>query len=226
VSAKQERTPILQFEFSDLPQHEELGAVGFRHIQRELELLISGTIRNVGPTLAIDIKLDIYHFKSTTVPPVHEIAGIRIADTLQPDESLQWSKSIRLADLTVDGAHYKSGPTGVFLDDISSKHYHHHVVFSCKNTQGEESSAIYCMEKIVENNAFKGGTYFVTQARYEAAQSILGVFRKFSHGENSNSPFLGLQPPRSTARTCSAPGRERPARRMAISGFRYVATTD
>jgi hypothetical protein len=98
-------------------------------VQSKLELLISGTIRNVGPALATDIKLDIYHFRSSKAPPVHEIAGIRIADALPPSESLQWSKSIRLADLTVDGAYYKSGSTGVFSDDTSSKHYPHHVVF-------------------------------------------------------------------------------------------------
>ncbi|HXW72340.1 MAG TPA: hypothetical protein VEK34_12995 [Methylocella sp.] len=114
---KAERTPILDFEFSDLPEHENLGAVGFRHIQSKLELLISGTIRNVGPALATDTKLDIYHFRSSEVPPVHEIAGIRIADALQPNESLQWSKAIGLTDLTVDGPYYKSGSTGIFSDD-------------------------------------------------------------------------------------------------------------
>jgi len=153
---KAERTPHLLFEFSDLPEHENLGAVGFRNLQSKLELLISGTIRNVGTVLARDIKLDIYHFRSSKMPPVHEISGIHVLDALQKGEALQWSKSIRLADLTVDGPNYISGTTGIFSDDTSTKHYHYHVVFSCKNPLGEEFSTIYCMEKTVENNVFKG----------------------------------------------------------------------
>jgi hypothetical protein len=76
---KAERTPRLLFEFSDLPEHENLGAVGFRNLQSKLELLISGTIRNVGTALAIDIKLDIYHFRSSKALPVHEISGIHVS---------------------------------------------------------------------------------------------------------------------------------------------------
>src|SRR5271166_114408 len=153
---KAERTPHLLFEFSDLPEHENLGAVGFRNLQSKLELLISGTIRNVGTALAIDIKLDIYHFRSSKAPPVHEISSIHVSDALQKDEALPWSKSIRLADLTVDGNSYKSGTIGIFSDEMNTRYYHFHVVFSCKNPRGEEFSTIYCMEKIVENNVFKG----------------------------------------------------------------------
>jgi len=166
---KAERTPHLLFEFSDLPEHENLGAVGFRNLQSKLELLISGTIRNVGTALAIDIKLDIYHFRSSKAPPVHEISGIHVSEALQKGEALQWRKSIRLADLTVDGPNYKSGTTGIFSDDTSTKYCHYHVVLSCKNPLGEEFSTIYCMEKTVENNAFKGNKMvFIRQlGKYE-----------------------------------------------------------
>lgn len=150
------RTPILLFEFADLAEHENLGAVGFRNIESKLELLISGTLRNVGPVLARDIRLDIYHFQSSRPQPTHEIADIQIADALEPDASLSWSKSVRLADLTVKGPHYKSGSTGVFRDDSNYRYYHYHVVFSCKNAQGETSSSIYGGEKIIENNIFQG----------------------------------------------------------------------
>ena len=51
-----ERTPTLLFEFADLPEHDNLGAVGFRNIENKLELLISGTVRNVGPALARERK--------------------------------------------------------------------------------------------------------------------------------------------------------------------------
>jgi hypothetical protein len=159
-----DRTPVLLFEFADLAEHENLGAIGFRHIQSKLELLISGTLRNVGPVLARDIKLDIYQFQSRKPPPTHEIANIHIADALEPGASLSWNKSIRLADLTIDGSYYKSGSTGVFLDEGDFRYYHYHVVFSCNNTRGEGSSSIYGAEKIIENNAFKGNkTVFVRQ---------------------------------------------------------------
>jgi hypothetical protein len=153
---KAERTPILRVEFLDLPEHENLGAIGFRHIQSRLELLVSIAIRNVGPVAATDLRLDIYHFVTARTPAVHEISSIRVVDALQSGESLQWSKSISLADLTVDGPYYKSGSTGIFSDYTAGHHYHYHVVFSFRNTRGEEFSAIFCMERIVVNNVSKG----------------------------------------------------------------------
>lgn len=173
---KAERTPHLLFEFADLPEHENLGAVGFRNIASKLELLISGTIRNAGTALATGIKLDIYHFRSSTAPPVHEIARIHVADALSAGEAASWSESIRLADITVEGPEYqpgtdpiyKSGPTGVFSDDTNSEYYHHHVVFSCKNLLGEEFSTVYCTEKVFENKAFKGNK-----------MALIGQFEKY-----------------------------------------------
>lgn len=161
---KADRSPYLLFEFADPSEHENLGAVGFRNISSKLELLISGTIRNAGSALATEIKLDIYHFRSSSGPPIHEIARIRVADALPAGQAVAWTRSIRLTDLTVEGPEhrpgtgptYKSGPTGVFLDDASGRYYHYHVVFSCKNTLGEEFSAVYGMEKIIENKVFKG----------------------------------------------------------------------
>jgi hypothetical protein len=153
---KVDRTPIIRFDFSDTGVHENLGAVGFRNIESKLELLISGTICNVGSVLARDVRLDIYHFQGSRAPATHEIANIHVADALQPGEAVPWSKSIRLSDLTVTDRYYKSGSTGIFRVDPNSRYYHHHVVFSCKNVQGEQSSTIYCTEKIIKNNSFGG----------------------------------------------------------------------
>ncbi|MCW3475716.1 hypothetical protein [Limobrevibacterium gyesilva] len=158
-----DRTPVLLFDFADLAEHENLGAVGFRNIESKLELLISGTLRKVGLVLARDIRLDIYHFQSSRPQPTHEIANIHIADALEPGASLSWSKSVRLADLTVDGPYYKSGSTGVFRDDGNFRYYHYHVVFSCKNVQGEISSSIYGTEKIIENDTFEGNKMLVVR---------------------------------------------------------------
>lgn len=160
-----DRTPVLLFEFADLAEHENLGAVGFRNIESKLELLISGTLRNVGPVLARDIRLDIYHFQRSRSQATHEIANIPIADALAPGASLAWSKSIRLADLTIDGPFYKSGSTGVFRDDGNFRYYHYHVVFSCKNEHGETFSSIYGTEKVIENSAFKGNKMVFVRQR-------------------------------------------------------------
>lgn len=177
---EKERTPRLRFEFSDLQEHEGLGAVGFRHIQSKVELRISGTIRNVGTALAENIKLDIYHFMSSKKMPIHEIAEIRIADALSAGEYLQWNKSIRLADLTVDGPYYKSGTTGIFSDNTRGRHYHYHVVFSCANSYGEVSSTVYCAEKILDNNVFKGNKMiFIRQVKkYRPMKQFPSEWRK------------------------------------------------
>ena len=152
---KSRRTPFLVFEFSDQPEHENLGAVGFRHLQSKLELLVSGTIRNVGNTLAVGVKLDIFHFMSADGPPVHEISNIHIADAIPPGGASSWSRTIGLKDLAVDGV-YQSGINGLFSANANNKYSHFHVVFSCKNADGEDFSSIYCLEKIIKANTFFG----------------------------------------------------------------------
>lgn len=169
-----DRTPVLRFEFADRAEHEHLGAIGFRHIQSKNELLISGTLRNAGPVLARDIMLDIYHFQSGTLPPTHEIASIRVTDALAPHAALHWERAIRSADLTTDDTHYKSGSTGVFRDDGNFLYHHYHVVFSCKNADGETTSSIYYCRKIIENGKFQGNEMvFVRQVgRYEPKEEF------------------------------------------------------
>ena len=161
---KADRTPLLRFGFSDRCEHEGLGAVGFRHLQSKLELLIGGNLQNIGLASAMDIKLDIFHFLSRK-GPVHEIRAIPVAEVLRPGESVRWIRSIGLADITVDDprGYYQSGPTGVFRDNTNSQYYHFHVVFSCRNMRGDACSAIYCMEQIVENASFKGNRMMFMQ---------------------------------------------------------------
>ncbi len=144
------------FEFADLPEHDNLGAVGFRNIENKLELLISGTVRNVGPALARDVRLDIYHFQRSKAQPTHEISGIHVADALSPGEALTWSKSICLADLTVDGSDYQSGSTGIFRDDMNSRSSPPRRFLVQECTGKKCASSIYCTEKTIENNVFKG----------------------------------------------------------------------
>jgi hypothetical protein len=173
-------TPVLRFDFADLGEHENLGPVGFRHLQSRMELLISGILRNAGAALATDIKLDIYHFRLGASCPVHEIAAIRVADALQPDETLSWCRSIGLADITINGPNYVSGPTGIFSDNTRSKYYHFHVVFSWRNVQGDLFSAIYAMEQVVVNNTLKGNRMvFIRQTgKYDSKANFLPEWRQ------------------------------------------------
>jgi len=152
---KSRRTPFLIFDFSDGPDHENLGAVGFRHLQSKLELLISGTIRNVGNTLAVNIKLDIFHFMSSDGPPVHEISDIHVADAMPAGGVSLWNQAIGIKDLAVNGV-YRSGISGLFPGNANGRYNHFHVVFSCKNADGEDFCSIYCMEKIIKGNEFLG----------------------------------------------------------------------
>ncbi len=153
---KSRRTPFLVFDFSDDPDHENLGAVGFRYLQSTLELFISGTIRNVGNTVAVDIRLDIFHFMGSNANPAHEISGIPIADAIPAGGLSQWSRTIGNADLVVEGTYYRSGINGLFSVDANCKYYHFHIVFSCRNADGENFCSIYCAEKLVKGNEFKG----------------------------------------------------------------------
>lgn len=154
---KSRRTPFVVFEFSDLEGHENLGAVGFRHLQSkpQPELFISGRLRNVGNALALTVRLDIYHFLSSDGPPVHEIADIPIADAIPPAGTLEWSRSIGLEDLAVKGI-YRSGISGLFSVNTTYKHYHFHVVFSYKNADGEDLCSLYYMSKVIKGRKFEG----------------------------------------------------------------------
>ena len=154
---KSRRMPFVVFEFSDVEGHENLGAVGFRHLESkpQPELLISGRLRNVGNSLALGLRLDIYHFLSSDGPPVHEIAGLPISDAIPPGGTLEWSRSIGLKDLAVNGF-YRSGIGGLFAVNPNCRHYHFHVVFSYKNADGEKFSSIYFMTKLIRAREFTG----------------------------------------------------------------------
>jgi hypothetical protein len=153
---KSGQSPIMRFDFLDLVDHEDLGAPGFRHIQSKTELSVSGRIQNVGAVPLFDIKLNVYHYQSSRPQPTHEIVDIDVGDVLQPGKSFEWSKSLSQRDLTVAGIYFKSGTTGIFTENWINRYNHFHVVFSCRNVHSETSSVVYTMEKIIEDNSFKG----------------------------------------------------------------------
>jgi hypothetical protein len=169
---KSRRTPFLIFDFSDIGDHENLGAIGFRFLQSKLELLVSGAIRNVGNTTAVDIKLDIFHFIGRNADPVHEICGISVADALPAGGYSEWVKKIGNADLVVNGPYYRSGINGLFSMSVIDNPFH--VVFSCKNSDGEDFCSIYCMERVVEGSAVTGNRmkFIGISEKYDAAKQF------------------------------------------------------
>lgn len=171
---KSRRTPFLLFDFSDSPEHEGLGAAGFRHLQSKVELLVSGTIRNVGNTLAVNIELDIFHYIGSNSAPVHEICKIHVADALPAGGFSLWSRTIGNLDLTVEGTYYRSGVHGLFACDTNNKYNHFHVVFSCKNADGEDFCSIYCVEKIIRGSEFRGNQmkFVGTSDKYDPTKQL------------------------------------------------------
>jgi hypothetical protein len=161
------RTPPVRLEFEDLPGHENLGAIGFRHMEYEFALRVSGTLRNGGAMAAFDLRFDIYHYQNSKARPTHEIIGIPVADMLQPGEAMPWNRLITLADVTVNHpkGYYRSGHTGIFRDDFNNRYYHYHMVLSWRNDYDEKACAIYGMEKVIEGTSFKmNKMVFVGQA--------------------------------------------------------------
>jgi hypothetical protein len=161
------RMPAVRMDFADFTEYEDLGTVGFRHLCDEFALRVSGTLRNGGPVPALGLRLDIYHYQSGKARPTHEIIGIPVVDMLQPGEAEPWSRTITLADVTVDhpNGYYQSGHTGIFCDDFNYRYYHFHLVLSWRNAYGEKACAIYGMEKVIEGATFKGNRMvFIDQA--------------------------------------------------------------
>lgn len=165
---KAARMPTVRMEFADIPIHGGRdGPVGFRNFWNESALRVSGTLQNGGSVPALDLRLDIYHYQTSKARPTHEIIGIPVADMLPPGQEVPWSRTLTLADVTVDHpkGYYRSGYIGFFSDGLSYPTYHFHVVFSWTNPYGEKAYAIYGMENVIEGASFNGTRMvFVGQA--------------------------------------------------------------
>jgi hypothetical protein len=142
-------TPMLTLDFSDQEEHEALGAPGFRHIQshpRHSALLLSGTLRNLAETAAVDCRLDIYVAKKTN-NIVHEIRGIHLHSGLAAADTAAVSELLTLDDVTpkADGL-FDVGILGLFsLAVPAGKDYPFAVVLSCKNASGDLFFSAYAL---------------------------------------------------------------------------------
>ncbi len=152
---KSRRTPFLLFDFADVPNPENQGPVGFRHIQNKQELLVSGTMKNVGNALALDVKLDIFSFWTDDSISRHELIGISVADAIPPGGGTQWVKSIGMNEFSKQSDFVQQGVAGLFAS-ATDKLFPFHVVFSCNNIEHEVFSSIYCVEYVTKGGSIAG----------------------------------------------------------------------
>ena len=166
-------TPLVTFDFYDIGAHENIGAPGFRNIASTSPhptLQISGVIRNISETPAVDCKLDIYFYGTSKAQPVNEIHAISLHGGLGSGEYVEIQKSIAINDLDTHGSQYFTvGIAGLFSPSVSSgSEYPFDIVFSYKNALGDSFFTVYVIKldgfigKSKPTMIFKGrfvGTY-------------------------------------------------------------------
>jgi len=142
-------TPLLTFEFFDNGEHGNLGPPGFRHLSahpRHPALRISGTLRNLASTSAVDCRLDIY-VANDSGGPIHEIRDVFLHNGLAASDKAEVSRTLTLDDVTprASGA-FKVGIAGLFSMPVpTGKEYPFAVVFSYKNAFGDSFFTAYAL---------------------------------------------------------------------------------
>jgi hypothetical protein len=163
TSATEERrhTPLVTFDFYDVGAHENLGAAGFRCLEEHREypylnhaaLRLSGKLRNISASPAVDCRLDIY--VDWQPEPVHEIRSIRLHDGLGAADTVEIARLITLEDVDTRGAPYfQVGIHGLFAQFPVSpgQEYPFAVVFSYKNAFGAPYFSVYKMRLDVRSD--------------------------------------------------------------------------
>ncbi|AWP23487.1 hypothetical protein C4901_09195 [Acidiferrobacter sp. SPIII_3] len=154
LSEKRRYTPVVTWDFYDIGEHENLGPPGFRHLQSHRDnpelnhpaLKLSGKLRNISASPAVDCRLDIY--VDSSPEPIHEIRNIALHDGLGAGDSAEISRLITLDDVDADGAlYFKFGVHGLFAQfSVPAGHeYPFAVVFSYKNPFGAAFFSVYRM---------------------------------------------------------------------------------
>lgn len=144
--------PLITFDFYDIGEHENLGPQGFRHLHSHPihpALLLSGTLRNISETPAIDCKLDIVYQDGLMSKPIHEIHDIKLHDGLGAGEHVKISKTLTLSDVDTKGsAVFAIGIAGIF--SIGSQpvgvDWPAKIVFTYKNIFGDLFFTAYTMQ--------------------------------------------------------------------------------
>lgn len=142
-------TPLLTFEFFDKYEHENLGSPGFRHLPsqpRHSGLRISGMLRNLASTSAVDCRLDIY-VANESGRPIHEIRDVVLHNGLAASDKAEVSRLLTLDDVTPSPSGvFEVGIAGLFSQPVPAcKDYPFAVVFSYKNAYGDPFFTAYAL---------------------------------------------------------------------------------
>ena len=146
---RRQLTPLLTFEFFDSGEHENLGPPGFRHLPahtRHPALRISGVLRNLASTSAVDCRLDIYVAQESGWP-IHEIQGVELHNGLAASDKAEVSRLLTLDDVTPRASGlFDVGIAGLFsLAVPTGKDYPFAVVLSYKNAFGDSFFTAYAL---------------------------------------------------------------------------------
>jgi hypothetical protein len=142
-------TPLLTFEFFDKGEHENLGPPGFRHLPahpRHPALRLSGMLRNLANSSAVDCRLDIY-VANEAGSPIHEIRGVVLHNGLAASDKAEASRLLTLDDVTPRASGvFDVGIAGLFSRPVpTGKDYPFAVVFSYKNAFGDSFFTAYAL---------------------------------------------------------------------------------
>lgn len=142
-------TPLLTLEFFDIGEHENLGPPGFRHLQsypRHPALCISGALRNLAGTSAVDCRLDVY-VANESGHPIHEIRGVVLHNGLAASDKAEVSRLLTLDDVTPRASgFFDVGIAGLFSRQVPlGKDYPFAVVLSYKNAFGDPFFTAYAL---------------------------------------------------------------------------------
>lgn len=165
VSEERRHTPLVTFDFYDIGIHENRGAAGFRCLEEHREyphlnhaaLRLSGKLRNISASPAIDCRLDIY--VDWQPKPVHEIRSIRLHDGLGAADTAEIARLITLDDVDTQGAPYfLVGIHGLFAQCpvLPGQEYPFAVVFSYKNVFGAPYFSVYKMRLSLRSDKDSG----------------------------------------------------------------------
>lgn len=159
-SEQRRHTPLITFDFYDIGNNENLGPPGFRHLQSHPDypglahpaLQLSGMLRNVSASPAVDCRLDIY--VQSSPKPIHEIRNVALYDGLGAADKAEVSRLITLDDIDTQGAsHYQTGIMGLFSQQApAGQEYPFAVVFSYRNPFGAAFFSVYRMRVDVRSD--------------------------------------------------------------------------
>ncbi|MDA8118911.1 MAG: hypothetical protein M0Z85_02415 [Gammaproteobacteria bacterium] len=196
-------TPLVTFDFYDAGVHENLGAPGFRCLEELREyphlnhtaLRLSGKLRNISASPAIDCQLDIY--VDWQPEPVHEIRNIRLHDGMSAADTVEIVRLITLEDVDTRGEPYfQVGIHGLFAQFPVSlgQEYPFAVVFSYKNAFGAPYFSVYKMRLYVRSDkGLRKEPVLAMVFKGSSAGTFTGAWFGAGAGGSGQTPGRGIR---------------------------------